>query len=133
MVLALVDVLPRNIRLARERLGVSIEQAAKLCGLAKSTYVEAERGTRMGKKRVPGIETLVHIARGLGVPLYVLTEEEPKIIKYEHPLKVCCERVCEAALAGGNGGRDNDEKKAWEIVERELSATPSKDLQRRRK
>lgn len=89
----LVQIIPKNIRLNRERLQLTLDEAARICGIPKSTFVEAERGIRKGKERLPGAETLVRISKGFGVPLYVLFEEEPKIIKYEHPLKECYARI----------------------------------------
>lgn len=51
-----------RIREARERVGLSMEKAAELSGISRSTFAEVERG-----KRLPRLGTLCIISAALGM------------------------------------------------------------------
>jgi len=75
-----VNILGRNISILRKKLGFSQDDIAKLLYVDRSTVSKYESEAR----NIP-IEHLEKIANFLGVELYILFEENEKMITEERP------------------------------------------------
>ena len=58
-----------KVRELREERGLSLRALAELCGISPNTVSLIERGTSS-----PSVDTLQHLARGLGVPIVAFFE-----------------------------------------------------------
>jgi transcriptional regulator with XRE-family HTH domain len=70
------DTLAQKLRVLRAERGLTLRQAEQRTGVDKDTLSKLERGVRQ-----PYDVTLSRIARGYGVPVTDLMEEEPALPK----------------------------------------------------
>ncbi|MHC5908503.1 helix-turn-helix domain-containing protein [Streptomyces sp. S6] len=77
-----------NVRLLRERRGLSLAELARQAGLAKQTLSRLEQGTGN-----PTVDTLFAIARALRVPVTRLVAERQQAVTVQRSAEVLWERA----------------------------------------